>query len=228
MGLAIADTKELLEDTEMEMLHSLLETISFWENLKEGDTRRLKRSLLFKVTNMTRFVRYLIPNLTCFSTEKIMRIWPFREKEKKNMCCSLFFCKKRNGSKMCDKNVNNSNNDVENDFGNKGDDIVTGALKIFNKKNETDKICQKEEEESQWKDTVNGALKILIKKNETEWPKKEYESGFFLEVGPIWDYKHAHKKAKEHCSQTEFHWTGHWNTTIANKMSVIGVKRRRA
>ena len=204
-ALAIADTKELLEDAEMEMLHSLLETISFWENLKEGDPHRRLTWSLFKVMNMRGFVRCLIPDLTCFS----ICIWPFCEKEKKNMSCSLFFCKKREGSKMCDQNgkytfVYNSNNDVQNGFGNRGKDIVTGALKIFNKKNETDKICQKEEEESQ----------------------KEYESGWYLEVGPIWNHKHAYQKAEEHTSQNEFEWTGFWNTTRPGEMSVIGVKRR--
>jgi len=36
-ALAIMDTKELLEDVEIEMLHSLLETVAFWENLRKND-----------------------------------------------------------------------------------------------------------------------------------------------------------------------------------------------
>ena len=182
----------------MEMLHSLLETISFWENLKEGDPhRRLTRSL-FKVMNMRRFVSYWIPNLTCFSTSKVMEIWPFCEKEKENMRCSPFYCKKRNGSKSAKYTiVYNSYNEVQKAFGNRGKDIVTGSLKIFNKKNETDKICQKEEEKSIW----------------------------LLEVGPIRDTSYAAMKAREYCPET-FSWTGHWWTTREREMSVIQIERK--
>ena len=46
-ALAVADAKELLEDAEMEMLRSLLKTVSFWENLLHGDPdNRLEWSLL--------------------------------------------------------------------------------------------------------------------------------------------------------------------------------------
>ena len=39
-ALAIVDTKKLMDDAEIEMLSSLLETVSFWENLKQGDPRK--------------------------------------------------------------------------------------------------------------------------------------------------------------------------------------------
>ena len=48
-ALAIMDTKELLEDVEMEMLYSLLETVAFWENLRKNDPHnRFDWSLLKK------------------------------------------------------------------------------------------------------------------------------------------------------------------------------------
>merc|ERR1719228_950195 len=36
-ALAIVDTKELLDKVEMDMLFSLLGTVSFWENLSQND-----------------------------------------------------------------------------------------------------------------------------------------------------------------------------------------------
>ena len=39
-SLVIVDTIELMDAAEMEMLSSLLETVSFWENLKRGDPRK--------------------------------------------------------------------------------------------------------------------------------------------------------------------------------------------
>ena len=46
-ALAVADAKEMLEDADMEMLHSLLRTVAFWENLVAGDPHaRLPCSLL--------------------------------------------------------------------------------------------------------------------------------------------------------------------------------------
>ena len=46
-ALAIVDTKELMDDVDMEMLLSLMETVSFWENLKLNDPQhRFKWSFL--------------------------------------------------------------------------------------------------------------------------------------------------------------------------------------
>ena len=46
-ALAVADAKEMLEDADMEMLHSLLRTVAFWEHLVAGDPHsRLPCSLL--------------------------------------------------------------------------------------------------------------------------------------------------------------------------------------
>ena len=36
-ALAVADAKDMLEDADMEMLHSLLTTVAFWENIVHGD-----------------------------------------------------------------------------------------------------------------------------------------------------------------------------------------------
>lgn len=36
-ALAVADANEMLEDADMEMLHGLLVTVTFWENLVHGD-----------------------------------------------------------------------------------------------------------------------------------------------------------------------------------------------
>ena len=46
-ALAVADAKEMLEDADLEMLHSLLTTVAFWEKVVHGDPKnRLRWSLL--------------------------------------------------------------------------------------------------------------------------------------------------------------------------------------
>ena len=46
-ALAVADAKEMLEDADLEMLHSLLTTVAFWEKVLHGDPEnRLSWSLL--------------------------------------------------------------------------------------------------------------------------------------------------------------------------------------
>ena len=46
-ALAVADAKEMLEDADLEMLHSLLTTVAFWEKVVHGNPEnRLRWSLL--------------------------------------------------------------------------------------------------------------------------------------------------------------------------------------
>ena len=46
-ALAVADAKEMLEDADLEMLHSLLTTVAFWEKVVHGDPEnRLRWGLL--------------------------------------------------------------------------------------------------------------------------------------------------------------------------------------
>ena len=46
-ALAVADAKEMLEDADLEMLHSLLTTVAFWEKVVQGDPEnRFRWSLL--------------------------------------------------------------------------------------------------------------------------------------------------------------------------------------
>ena len=40
-ALAVADAKEMLEDADLEMLHSLLTTVAFWEKVLHGDPESL-------------------------------------------------------------------------------------------------------------------------------------------------------------------------------------------
>ena len=63
-ALAILDTEALLEDVEMEMLYSLLETVAFWENLRENDTHnKFTWSLLKKINNLiTPLIFKCVPN----------------------------------------------------------------------------------------------------------------------------------------------------------------------
>jgi len=48
-----------------------------------------------------------------------------------------------------------------------------------------------------------------------------------VEVGPIWNQRHAEEKAAEYVeNHPEFEWTGHWNTTQPGRMSSIEIRRR--
>merc|ERR1711874_901191 len=48
-----------------------------------------------------------------------------------------------------------------------------------------------------------------------------------VEVGPIWNQRHAEEKAAEYVrNHPEFQWTGHWWTTEPGMMSVIQIERR--
>merc|ERR1711874_131645 len=97
-ALAIVDTKELVEDAEMEMLSSLLETVSFWENLKENDPHnRLSKSILSKL-KVRPYLSYLIPDLTCYSDDKVIKIRPFG-KSRKTSCHLCFFKKEKEHKK---------------------------------------------------------------------------------------------------------------------------------
>merc|ERR1711874_568964 len=47
-----------------------------------------------------------------------------------------------------------------------------------------------------------------------------------VEVGPIWNQRHAEEKAAEYVrNHPEFQWTGHWWTTEPGMMSVIQRQR---
>ena len=49
-----------------------------------------------------------------------------------------------------------------------------------------------------------------------------------FEVGPIWNQDHAAEKALQFEEDNpEWKWTGAWNTTIPDKMSVLKCVRRR-
>jgi len=48
-----------------------------------------------------------------------------------------------------------------------------------------------------------------------------------VEVGPIWNQRHAEEKAAEYVrNHPDYKWTGHWNTTRPGLMSTIQVRRR--
>ena len=48
-----------------------------------------------------------------------------------------------------------------------------------------------------------------------------------VEVGPIWNQRHAEEVAAEYIqNHPDFEWTGHWNTTRPGQMSVIFVQPR--
>ena len=48
-----------------------------------------------------------------------------------------------------------------------------------------------------------------------------------VEVGPIWNQRHAEEKAAEYVrNHPGYQWTGHWNTTRPGLMSTIQVRRR--
>ena len=48
-----------------------------------------------------------------------------------------------------------------------------------------------------------------------------------VEVGPIWNQRHAEQKAAEYVrNHPEMEWTGHWNRTNPGVMSVIQIQRR--
>ena len=48
-----------------------------------------------------------------------------------------------------------------------------------------------------------------------------------VEVGPIWNQRHAEEKAAEYIrNHPGYQWTGHWNTTRPGVMSTIQIRRR--
>ena len=51
-ALAVADAKEMLEDADLEMLHSLLTTVAFWEKVVHGDPENRLRWCLLPLTRM--------------------------------------------------------------------------------------------------------------------------------------------------------------------------------
>jgi len=49
----------------------------------------------------------------------------------------------------------------------------------------------------------------------------------WVEVGPIWNQRHAEQKAAEYIrNHPDYVWTGHWNTTQPGRMSIIQIRRR--
>ena len=162
-ALAIVDTKELVEDAEMEMLSSLLETVSFWENLKEKDPHnRLSKSFLSKL-KVRPYLSYLIPDLACYSDDKFIKIRPFGKS--RNTSHLLTFFKRMKEPKKQDESdrfteaeaapkttpnlsIIVGENEVQKAFGRKmGKDIVKSALDIYNEKEEAERIRTNVEEE---------------------------------------------------------------------------------
>jgi hypothetical protein len=49
---------------------------------------------------------------------------------------------------------------------------------------------------------------------------------FSVEAGPIWNNRHAQRRCPTVCSTTNSRWTGHWWTTVWNRMSVCQCRTR--
>lgn len=70
-----------------------------------------------------------------------------------------------------------------------------------------------------------GPNKPPLKVTETRVPGSN-EVSIVAEVGPIWNQADAVIKAKKFTDANPgVEWTGHWQTTVVNKMSVIRCRR---
>lgn len=70
----------------------------------------------------------------------------------------------------------------------------------------------------QWRTTVPGRKSVI---------GVEHGHPYNVEVGPIWNNDHAREVAQQYEREhPDLRWTGHWNTTIPCRMSVIKVQRR--
>merc|ERR1719422_1266612 len=130
-ALAIVDTRELVEDAEMEMLFSLMETVSFWENLKQNDPHnRLSMSFL-SLIKARQALSCFIPDMTCCydgeDDDKVIKIRPFQKSREKFGGLSFM------GKKKDQKNQSVFGKEMEKI-------IVNTAMDIFNEREEAERI----------------------------------------------------------------------------------------
>jgi len=119
-ALAIVDTNKLLEDVDTEMLHSFMETVSFWEILKSGDPeKKFKWSVLVPVLKRIPCLFNILPNISILEDDALT----FRPNTEAGKARTL---------KM---------------FGKTGEEcIINAALVIANKKENDERIAKKEKE----------------------------------------------------------------------------------
>merc|ERR1719422_2391714 len=213
-ALAIVDTRELVEDAEMEMLFSLMETVSFWENLKQNDPHKRLPCSFLSMIKVREYIGIFIPDMTGCSNKKVIKIRPFgysRNLAKLSTTLSKLSTILSKLSTILSKlstilskfsimHEITGEQELHRAYGSQfGKDIVSRALDIFNKNKETEKIGKKEEDDPAW----------------------------YVEVGPLFSHDHAHQKAEEFIqTYPDFKWTGHWKTTIEGEMSAIYIERR--
>jgi len=143
-ALAIVDTRELLEDAEMETLYSLLETVSFWENLKANDPHKRLPCSFLSMIKVREYIGIFIPDMTGCSNKKVIKIRPFGYSRNVAKLSTIL-------SKFSIMHEITGEQELHRAYGSQfGKDIVSRALDIFNKNKETEKIGKKEEDDPAW------------------------------------------------------------------------------
>jgi len=182
-ALAIMDTKELLEDVEMEMLYSLLETVAFWENLKKNDPHnKFKWSLLKKINNLINIFK-IVPSSSMLNGddpeteyECNMKLYPYQSTDTKKQ-------KDKIGKEQMEQKIGKEQIDqkmgkdqIDQIFGVMNESIITSAFVIINNRQEEEENSIKKEQEKcekEYERMRKIELEILV--NEINTHRKEEE-----------------------------------------------------
>lgn len=175
-ALAIVDTRELMDDAEMEMLSSLLETVSFWENLKQEDPNKRFVWSLFSLMNVMRLLTVFVPDLSVFVADneeprknKVMTIRPYDKSNcQKYQKHYIFHRMKVEKMNKHDQPMVVGPYEIDCMFGKMGQPIVSASLDIVNRREEMERHKKREREKEEWHKSISEQIE-KIKQEKEEW-----------------------------------------------------------